>query len=154
VISNENLTDDQVREYARTAPLAAALDLGDEITLGETILDETGHSLDDDALARVLELVNGATIVILFPDDLVGTQDAHPGPWGLARPRLTDFSRPSNPWFDVGYPHAEGGTHALLRDYDGVPAFANVADARLIVALRNAYTAMTTVPTTLEEINP
>lgn len=156
IVHGSCLTDDQVREYARTALLAYANNYDGETDLDETITDETGDRLDEEALAQVYATMEAATIVVLLPGDLAekDARNATPAPWTAQVVRRAEFEHP--------YAMDSRKDAAMLVD----PALRNLAnpvsrkelvypvsmmgipDARLIAALRNAYAACTTLPET------
>lgn len=134
------MNDKELRECARSALIGYAVSL-DDIEVPDVVFDETGVQLEEHELATVTRLLDGATVVVLFGDELAGTQDATLGPWRVQQ----RYDQPSGA---VGYAsvHPEGVRRMIASTVGGTPAF-RIADARLIVALRNAYYAATTVPT-------
>lgn len=135
------MTDEELRECARSALLGHAMSL-DDIEVPDVVFDETGVQLEEHELATVMRLLDGATVVVMLGDELAGTQDATPGPWRVQQ----RYDQPSGA---VGYAsvHPEGARRMIASTVGGTPAFC-IADARLIVALRNAYRAATNpVPT-------
>lgn len=153
-----DLTADEIAGYARIALTALASAPVDDMDVADVLADETDSetvdAMSDADLARILAAMAGATVVVLLPGDLADTEDATGGVWEAVPLQTAKFVPPGRfDYRDVATVVGGDPERVTVTEVVDGNALFRPADARLIVALRNAYLAATTVAadTTEEE---